>query len=157
MWTPWRNEYVSGGVPHAGCVLCDAFAGRSAEKSLVVHASQKNFVVMNLFPYNAGHVMVAPCRHVGSLEKATPDELSDMMGLARRLEGILSEAYHPDGINLGMNLGRSAGAGIADHIHLHLVPRWVGDTNFMTVLADTRVIPEDPVKARDRLRALFSP
>jgi ATP adenylyltransferase len=156
MWTPWRNEYVTGGVKPEGCVLCDAFGGRAAERSLVVHVSEKNFVVMNLFPYNAGHVMVAPIRHVGSLTEATAEELSDMMGLARKLEGILSKAYHPDGINVGMNLGRSAGAGVADHIHLHLVPRWTGDTNFMTVLADTRVIPEDPVKARDRLRAFFA-
>lgn len=155
MWTPWRREYVTGGVRSAECVLCGAFKGRDGEKSLVVHVSAKNFVVMNLFPYNAGHVMVAPQRHVGSLGEAEEAELADMMALARTLEGMFRSAYHPDGINLGMNLGRSAGAGVADHIHLHLVPRWTGDTNFMTVVGETRVIPEDPLEARDRLRALF--
>jgi ATP adenylyltransferase len=156
MWSPWRHEYVTGASQKPGCVLCDALSGKDEEKSLVVHVSERNFVVMNLFPYNAGHVMVAPARHVGSLSEATAEELSDMMGLARKLEGVLAKAYRPDGINVGMNLGRSAGAGVADHIHLHLVPRWTGDTNFMTVVADTRVIPEDPVVARNRLRELFS-
>ena len=155
MWSPWRNEYVTSGATPAGCVLCEAFSGRDQEKSLVIHATESNFVLMNLFPYNAGHVMVAPVRHIATLSAATQVELSDMMALARKLEGVLQEAYRPDGMNVGMNLGRSAGAGVADHIHLHLVPRWTGDTNFITVVADTRVIPEDPVKARDRLRQLF--
>jgi ATP adenylyltransferase len=110
---------------------------------------------MNLYPYNAGHVMIAPRRHIGSLAEATADELSEMMALARRMEQVLAEAYTPDGINLGMNLGKAAGAGVADHIHLHVVPRWAGDTNFMTTVGGTRVIPEDPAEARVRLRALL--
>ena len=156
IFSPWRHAYVTEGVKAPGCVLCRAQeAGESAK--LVVHVGERNFVVMNLYPYNSGHVMVAPKRHVGSLADATGEELAEMMVLARRLEAIYREVYMPDGINIGMNLGRSAGAGVADHIHLHVVPRWNGDTNFMTVLGDTRVIPEDPEKACARLRARFAP
>jgi ATP adenylyltransferase len=122
----------------------------------VVHRGKSAFVVMNLFPYNAGHVMVAPARHVGSLGLATPEELAEIMALAQRLEGVLATEYSPDGMNLGMNLGRSAGAGVADHLHLHVVPRWTGDTNFMTVSAETRVLPEDPAEAAVRLRKRFA-
>jgi ATP adenylyltransferase len=107
---------------------------------------------MNLYPYGAGHVMVAPHRHVGCLRDASPDELNEMMALARETERAFEEVYHPDGINVGMNLGRAAGAGVADHIHLHLVPLWNGDTNFMTVVGETRVIPEDPAEARAAAR-----
>jgi ATP adenylyltransferase len=121
----------------------------------VVHRDRTNLVVMNLYPYGAGHVMVAPYRHVGSLREASAEELGEMMALARRTEQAFAAVYRPDGINLGMNLGRSAGAGVADHIHLHLVPRWNGDTNFMTVVGETRVIPEDPAEACTRLRAHF--
>ncbi len=138
-----------------GCVLCRALEDATGEKSLVVHRGATNFIVMNLYPYNAGHVMVAPRRHVGSLAEATPEELAEMMSLARRLEGVLGEVYRPDGVNIGMNLGRSAGAGVLGHIHLHVVPRWSGDTNFMTVVGDTRVIPEDPAEASRRLRPYF--
>jgi len=154
IFSPWRYEYVTSGTPESGCVLCRSLETK-AEDSLVVHVSALSFVVMNLYPYNAGHLMVAPRRHVGRLNDATSEELADMMELARRLEEILLAAYHPDGINLGMNLGKAAGAGVVDHIHLHVVPRWAGDTNFMTVVGDTRVIPEDPVKASARLRSYF--
>jgi ATP adenylyltransferase len=112
-------------------------------------------VVANLYPYSGGHVMVAPRRHVGSLGEATPEELGEMMSLARRLEAVFREVYRPEGINLGMNLGRPAGAGVADHIHMHLVPRWTGDTSFMTVVGGTRVIPEEPEQTARRLRPYF--
>jgi len=141
IWSPWRRAYVTSGARDPKCVLCRSLEGA--------------FVVMNLYPYNAGHVMIAPRRHIGSLAEASPEELQDMMGLARRMEQVLAEAYTPDGINLGMNLGKAAGAGVADHIHLHVVPRWVGDTNFMTTVGGTRVIPEDPAEACVRLRALL--
>lgn len=146
---------MTSGAKEPGCVLCRALAGAHEAESLVVHVAEHNFVVMNLYPYNGGHVMVAPRRHVGNLQSAHPDELSEMMGLARRLEDVMRDVYHPDGLNLGMNLGRSAGAGVADHIHLHVVPRWSGDTNFMTVTGDVRVIPEDPRKACARLKTYF--
>lgn len=155
IFSPWRHAYVTEAAKTPGCVLCRAQEAGEPEK-LVVHVGEKNFVVMNLFPYNSGHVMVAPKRHVGSLTDATAEELAEMMALARRLEGIYREVYMPDGINVGMNLGRAAGAGVADHIHLHVVPRWNGDTNFMTVLGDTRLIPEDAERACARLRARFA-
>jgi ATP adenylyltransferase len=155
IFSPWRYEYVNAGARNEECVLCRARDGVEGADRLVVHVAALNFVVMNLYPYNAGHLMIAPRRHVGSLGAATPEELSEMMALARRLAEVLGEVYHPEGINVGMNLGRPAGAGVADHIHLHVVPRWTGDTNFMTVLGNTRVIPEDPKKACARLRPYF--
>ena len=139
-----------------GCVLCRARDGEDGADRLIVHAAELSFVVMNLFPYTGGHVMVAPKRHVGSLGEASLDELQEMVALVRRLETVFQAEYRPDGINVGMNLGRSAGAGVADHIHVHVVPRWTGDTNFMTVVAGTRVIPEDPAQACLRLRPYFA-
>jgi len=156
IWAPWRGVYVSTGGQEPGCVLCRSLESAAGEASLVVHVAELNFIVVNLYPYNAGHLMVAPRRHVGSLGAATPEELAEMMTLARRLEQVLAAVYKPDGVNLGMNLGRPAGAGVADHIHLHVVPRWNGDTNFMTVVGETRVIPEDPAQACARLRGYFA-
>jgi ATP adenylyltransferase len=159
IWAPWRGEYVAGaGKPAPGkraCIFCRGLKEAGRAGSLVVHVAPRSFVMMNRFPYGSGHVMVAPRRHVGTLAAATAEELAEMMGLARRLEKVFAKAYKPEGINLGMNLGKSAGAGVADHIHLHVLPRWTGDTNFMTVVGGTRVIPEDPVKACARLRSLF--
>jgi ATP adenylyltransferase len=156
LFTPWRMAYVTTADQTPGCVLCRARDGEDGADRLLVHTTELSFVMMNLFPYSGGHVMVAPRRHVGSLGGATLEELGEMMALARRLEEVFREVYHPDGINLGMNLGRPAGAGVADHIHLHLVPRWTGDTSFMTVVAGTRVIPEEPAQACLRLRPYFA-
>ena len=142
--------------PAPGCVLCRCAEASDAPDSLVVHVGALSFIVMNLYPYNSGHVMVAPRRHVGRLADASEAELAEMMALTRRLEAVMAEVYRPDGMNVGMNLGRAAGAGVPDHIHLHVVPRWNGDTNYMTVAGGTRVIPEDPVAAAARLRAHFS-
>ena len=155
IWAPWRRKYVTAAEQPPGCVFCRALERAAEADSLVVHLARLTFVMMNLFPYNSGHVMIAPRRHIGRLADATADELAELMGLACRLEAILGEAYKPQGLNLGMNLGRAAGAGVEDHIHLHMVPRWNGDTNFMKVVADTRVIPEDPVEACRRLRTFF--
>ena len=155
LYTPWRLSYVTS-QEQTGCALCRARDAKDGAERLVVHEAELCFLVMNLYPYTGGHVMVTPKRHVGSLAEATPEELAEMMGLARRLEQALREEYRPDGINLGMNLGRAAGAGIADHIHLHVVPRWSGDTNFMTVVSETRVIPEEPEQACRRLRPYFT-
>ena len=159
IWAPWREEYVAGGgrrpVKRPRCVLCRTLKDARRRGSLVVHVAPLSFVMMNRFPYGSGHVMVAPRRHVGTLAAASEEELAEMMLLARRLEAVFTRAYKPDGINLGLNLGKAAGAGVADHIHLHVLPRWTGDTNFMTVVGGTRVIPEDPAKACARLRAFF--
>jgi ATP adenylyltransferase len=157
LWSPWRNAYVTkAGGETGGCVLCSALERAEEPGSLVVHVAASSFVLMNLYPYNSGHLMVAPRRHVALLADASVAELSEMMELARRLETVMQHAYRPEGLNLGMNLGRVAGAGVADHLHLHVVPRWSGDTNFMTVVGETRVIPEDPLKACLRLRELFA-
>lgn len=147
---------MTGAQVQPGCVMCNALGAAGRDESLVVHVAALNFVMMNLYPYNSGHVMIAPQRHVARLADATAEELAEMMLLARRLEDVMHEVYRPDGLNVGMNLGRPAGAGVADHIHLHMVPRWSGDTNFMTVVGETRVIPEDPYKACARLRAFFA-
>lgn len=156
LWAPWRGAYVTGTAKEPGCVFCGALEHAGEETSLVVHVAERAFVVMNLYPYNSGHVMVATRRHVGRLGEASAEELAEMMALARRLEAVMAELYRPEGLNLGMNLGRPAGAGIEDHIHLHVVPRWAGDTNFMSVVGGTRVIPEDPLEACRRLRACFA-
>ncbi|MEE8217578.1 MAG: HIT domain-containing protein [Vicinamibacteria bacterium] len=138
-----------------GCVLCRVRDGQDESERLLVHMAELNFIVVNLYAYNSGHVMIATRRHVGTLGSATPEELSEMMSLARRLEEAMRSAYRPDALNLGMNLGRVAGAGVPDHIHLHVVPRWKGDTSFMTVVGNTRVIPEDPGETAARLRPFF--
>jgi ATP adenylyltransferase len=159
IWAPWRGEYVAAAGKQAArrgaCIFCRGLKDASRQGSLVVHVAPLTFVMMNRFPYGSGHVMVAPHRHVGTLAAASEAELAEMMALARRLEKAFAKAYKPDGLNLGMNLGKPAGAGVADHIHLHVLPRWTGDTNFMTVVGGTRVIPEDPVKACARLRPLL--
>ena len=153
IWSPWRGAYVTSGTKEPGCVLCRALESAPGPQSLVVQVAEHNFVVMNLYPYNAGHIMIAPRRHIGSLAEAQAEELGELAMLARRMESALAAVYTPEGINVGMNLGKAAGAGVADHIHLHMVPRWVGDTNFMTTLGGTRVIPEDPVEGCARLKA----
>jgi len=152
---PWRNAYVTSTEKPQGCVLCAALSAAAAPESLVVHVAEHCFVVMNLYAYNSGHVMVSPRRHVGRLLDATPQELAEIMLLAQRLERVLGDVYKPEGMNIGMNLGRAAGAGVAEHIHMHLVPRWNGDTNFLSVVGETRVIPEDPREACLRLRGYF--
>ena len=147
---------MTSGAKEPGCVLCRAIEGEGGPDSLVVHVGAHDFVVMNRYPYNPGHIMIAPRRHVATLHDATAEELTEMMSLARRAEEAFREVYKPDGMNIGMNLGRPAGAGVADHIHLHAVPRWIGDTNFMGVVGGVRVIPEEPGQAATRLRPCFA-
>ena len=147
---------MTAGAKEPGCVLCRAIEGADGPDSLVVHVGAHDFVVMNRYPYNPGHIMIAPRRHVATLHDATAEELTEMMSLTRRAEEAFREVYKPDGMNIGMNLGRPAGAGVADHIHLHAVPRWIGDTNFMGVVGGVRVIPEEPGQAATRLRPCFA-
>jgi ATP adenylyltransferase len=154
LWSPWRLAYVSGSDESRGCVFCDALAD-PVPAPLVLHRGASCFVILNLFPYNNGHLMVVPNRHVASLALATPEELAEMMRLTQVSELALTEAYHPQGINVGMNLGRPAGAGIVDHMHIHVVPRWSGDTNFMSVVGNVRVLPEDLEQTAGRLRPVF--
>ena len=135
------------------CIFCDACASRNVE--LVLLRGQHSFVILNLYPYNSGHLMVVPNRHLGALEALTPEEQAELMRLARLSEMALTEAYHPHGINVGINLGKAAGAGIENHLHIHFVPRWSGDTNFMTAVGETRVLPEELGAAAARLRPVF--
>jgi ATP adenylyltransferase len=155
LWTPWRLAYVTGEAKSADCIFCATLADGDAD-SLVVFRGSTCYVILNLFPYNNGHLMVVPNRHISSLVDATAEELAEMMELARRTEIALREAYAPHGLNFGINLGKAAGAGILDHIHLHIVPRWSGDTNFMTVVGTTRVLPEELPVTGDRLRPIFA-
>lgn len=160
LWSPWRLKYITGGTGGAECVFCTAAAlppsTEPAPDDLVVARSGLAFVILNLYPYNNGHLMVVPNRHIASLAAATADELSEIMRLVRDSEIALHEAYQPQGINVGINLGRSAGAGIVDHIHVHLVPRWAGDSNFMSVVGETRVLPETLAQTAARLRPIFA-
>jgi ATP adenylyltransferase len=148
---------VTGTASATGCVFCEANGSSpdAARDVLVLVRGRFSYVILNLYPYNSGHLMVAPNRHFGSLAGATVDELAEMMRFTRDAEVALTEAYQPHGINVGINLGRPAGAGIVDHIHIHLVPRWTGDTNFMSVVGCTRVLPEDLGDSAKRLRPIF--
>lgn len=139
----------------AACIFCDARTEGHADE-LVVFRGRTCYVILNLFPYNNGHLMVVPNRHVAQLAAATPDELAELMALVRLAEMALTEAYGPHGINVGLNLGKAAGAGVLDHLHVHLVPRWSGDTNFMTVVGDVRVLPEALEASAGRLRPIFA-
>ena len=150
LWAPWRLEYIKQADEQAGCVFCDAAAGDDEER-LVVHRGELAFALLNKFPYSSGHLMVAPYRHVGELAGLTDEEALEVHRLAVQGVAALGEVYGPEGHNLGWNLGRVAGAGVVDHIHLHIVPRWAGDTNFMPVLADVKVLPEHLLETRLRL------
>ena len=141
LWAPWRLEYVQGADEETGCVFCRA-AEAEDDAALVVHRGELAFVLLNKYPYAAGHVMVSPYRHVGEFGDLSSEEALEIHRLAAAGLGALAEAMHPQGYNLGWNLGRIAGAGVVDHVHLHVVPRWAGDTNFMPVLADVKVMPE---------------
>ncbi len=154
LWSPWRLQYVISAGEAKGCVFCDAQAGDAAG-SLVVHRGTACFVILNLFPYNSGHLMVVPNRHIAALASASGDELSELIELTRVAEAALTEVYRPQGLNVGMNLGRAAGAGIVDHLHIHVVPRWNGDTNYMSVVGGVRVLPEDLEQSAARLRLAF--
>jgi ATP adenylyltransferase len=154
LWAPWRLEYISSADDQSGCVFCAAVEGDDEEK-LVVHRGARVIVLLNKFPYTSGHVMVAPQRHVGDFGELDDEEALEVHRLASAAIGALAQAYGPQGYNVGWNLGRVAGAGVVDHVHLHVVPRWAGDTNFMPVLADVRVIPEFLEETRRKLAEVW--
>jgi ATP adenylyltransferase len=154
LWSPWRHAYVTRKDDDSACPFCDALTADDG-RALIVDEGPTCFVILNLYPYNSGHLMVVPRRHVGSLSALDAVELTEMAASTRRAEMALTEAYEPQGINLGMNLGRPAGAGVLDHLHVHLVPRWTGDTNFMSVVGNVRVLPEELPRTADRLRPIF--
>jgi ATP adenylyltransferase len=156
LWSPWRMEYIrqAHDEPEA-CLFCRLAESGDDERSLILHRGERAFAVMNAFPYNPGHVMVAPFRHVGDLERLEPDELLDAGRIQQAVVRALREEMSPHGYNVGMNLGRVAGAGVPDHLHWHVVPRWNGDTNFMPVVGETRVLPESIEDTYRKLRVRF--
>lgn len=151
LWAPWRIKYIRS-PKHDGCIFCDFPKEKRDREKLILYRGEHAFVIMNNYPYNPGHVMIAPYRHVGKWEDLNDEELLEIMKLSQLVIKALKRAMNPDGFNLGVNLGRVAGAGIDDHVHLHVVPRWNGDTNFMPVVDDTKVIPESLEEAYDELK-----
>ncbi len=157
LWAPWRMEFIEAAKP-AGCIFCNfpAEEGEEADRrNLVVHRSGRSFTILNRFPYNNGHVMVVPRAHVARLEDLPPEAWDDLQAELRRAVAVIRAAYRPEGLNVGMNLGKVAGAGIEDHLHWHVVPRWGGDTNFMPVLSDTKVMIEHLDASWRRIRDGF--
>jgi ATP adenylyltransferase len=156
LWTPWRYAYVKSADFTPGCVFCGILsASKDAggdQKYWILHRGQECFVILNAYPYNSGHVMVIPYAHVDELGKLPTAAANEMMDLAQKMEAALRKVYTPDGINLGMNIGKAAGAGVAGHIHMHILPRWVADSNFMTVVGETRVLPETLDQTWSRLK-----
>jgi len=157
LFSPWRFDYVTRQDEDEGCTLCRIAAGppERDESSFILHRAAHNFVVLNIYPYTSGHLMVVPFAHLARLGDLPAEARVELLDLAARAEAVLSEIYHPDGINLGLNLGRCAGAGIVEHLHLHVVPRWCGDTSFMTVTAGARVMPEELAESWRKLRGRF--
>ncbi len=141
IFAPWRIEYIRS-PKYEGCIFCDFPSENRDDERLILYRGEKSFIIMNNYPYNPGHLMIAPYRHVGQLEELRHEEMDEIMNLASLAVRAIKKSMNPDGFNIGINIGRVAGAGIEDHIHLHIVPRWNGDTNFMPVLADVKVIPE---------------
>ena len=154
LWAPWRIEYVAG-QKSAGCILCAACQDDADEDNYILFRGQDNFVILNTFPYNSGHLMVVPYEHTSRFTDLSPAQVGEMMRLAQVCIQALREGLKVDGVNLGMNIGRAAGAGIDDHIHLHIVPRWLGDTNFMTSVGQTRVVPQELAQSAAQLRSLI--
>jgi ATP adenylyltransferase len=155
LWTPWRYAFVTQADQGKGCVFCDKHAAGDDEKNLIVYRGRRNYLLLNIYPYTVGHVLIAPYRHIASLTEAEPEELTELMDLTRRTEQALRNIYHPHGLNLGMNLGAAAGAGVAGHMHMHVLPRWVADANFMAVVGETRVLPEALETTWTKLRQEF--
>jgi len=152
LWTPWRYAYVTGAHASSDCIFCDAVRRKDDEKAGVIFRGERSFIILNTFPYTSGHLMIVPYEHVDELRKLDAASAQEMMTLAQRAEGALRELYRPDGINLGMNIGQAAGAGVAAHIHMHVLPRWAADTNFMTTISETRVLPESLDVTYSRLK-----
>lgn len=155
LWAPWRLKYVQGGHREEGCIFCLAADPGDDARRYVLHRGERAFAMLNAFPYNSGHLMVAPRRHVASVEELDDAESLELMALTRRALGALRAEYSPDGFNLGVNEGEIAGAGYADHVHLHVVPRWAADNNFMAVTGDTRVLPQSLEDTYAALRPRF--
>lgn len=157
LWTPWRMTYLQNHLPQPeGCIFCNAAADPTADSTTyVIHRGQHHFIILNLYPYNNGHLMIVPLAHLDSIEQLPTEALTELMVLSQMSMQVLRSAYNPQGFNLGINVGGAAGAGVPGHVHLHIVPRWNGDSNFMSTLANTRVIPELMSQTYERLKSLW--
>ncbi|MCL4396411.1 MAG: HIT domain-containing protein [Chloroflexi bacterium] len=156
LWSPWRYRYVSKAAPTDECIFCVKAAEHKDAENFVVYRAQRNFILLNLYPYTTGHLMIAPYEHVATPEDASEETTAEMMDLTRLALKHLRAIYKPDGFNFGMNVGACAGAGVAGHIHMHVLPRWNADANFMTTIGETRVLPEDLPTTYEKLRRAFS-
>lgn len=154
LWAPWRMAYIDG-LKGEGCIFCQKAEEEDDAKNFIIFRGNSAFVLLNAYPYNNGHLMIAPYRHLDSLDRLSPEELLEIMMLAQRAVIVLTEVLKADGFNIGINQGKSAGAGIEEHLHLHIVPRWGGDTNFMPVLGNTKVMPESLESTYTRLFPFF--
>jgi ATP adenylyltransferase len=155
LWTPWRYTYIKSADAAPGCIFCDKPKENDDEKNLIVHRGKSCFIILNAYPYTNGHVMVVPFAHEDQLQKLDRETASEIITLTQKAEGVLRELYRPEGINLGMNIGRAAGAGVAGHVHMHVLPRWTADANFMSVVGETRVLPEDLGTTYKRMKGRF--
>lgn len=155
LFTPWRYAYITSAGKTPGCVFCHREKEQDDRQALIVHRARHCFIMLNAFPYTSGHVMVVPYQHLDALEKLPADAAQELMVLTQRMESVLRAVYRPDGINLGMNIGAAAGAGVAGHIHMHVLPRWIADSNFMTTVGETRILPESLETTWERLRGAF--
>jgi ATP adenylyltransferase len=157
LWSPWRFDYISSiGQSPSSCVFCDILADDRDEENFVLRRGRNSFALLNLYPYTSGHILIVANRHIPFLRDARTEELHEFLELAQRCEMALQIEYSPDGYNMGLNLGRAAGAGVAHHLHMHVLPRWTGDANFVSVIGETRVLPEDLPKTYRRLLPHFS-
>lgn len=156
LWAPWRMAYIDEASQEQGCVFCNKLRAEDARDALVLAQSRHSVVMLNKYPYNNGHLLVAPKRHAGDFSTLPPEEYSDLNEILRSAARVVRQALNPSGLNLGMNVGKYAGAGIEDHLHWHVVPRWEGDTNFMPVVAETRVMPQHLLDSYDRLKPFFN-
>lgn len=158
IWSPWRYKYIASADKRSGCVFCNVNHSPDSDsdhQNLIVHRGPLNFIILNLYPYTSGHLMIAPYQHAGSLADIPEPVTTEMIELAKRAQRALESEYRPEGFNIGMNLGAAAGAGVADHLHLHIVPRWSGDANFVSVVGETRVLPEELTATFSRLKQYF--
>ncbi len=155
LWTPWRYAYIKSADSAPGCIFCDKPKVNDDERNLIVHRGKHCFIILNAFPYTNGHLMVVPFAHEDQLQKLDRETATEMMALTQKSESVLRELYRPEGVNLGMNIGRAAGAGVAGHVHMHVLPRWTADANFMSVVGETRVLPEDLAATYKRMKGKF--